>query len=265
MEGLGNIIVCLKVVPKPEEVKFNPETKTVDRSKATNEINPPDKNALEEALRLKEKYGGRVIVVSMGPPFWEPYLKLAVAMGADDAVLVSDRALAGSDTLPTTLTLARAIQKIGGYSIILCGEESSDGSTGQVPQGVAEWLGVPHVTFVSKILEIRDGKALVQRTIKGGHEVLEVPLPFVAAIELGANTPRFPDFRRKRWAEREFKPKVWSIADLGLAPEEVGFKGSATEVVGLEEIKPPERLKKVITGPPEKIAEELAKAILEEL
>lgn len=130
---------------------------------------------------------------------------------------------------------------------------------------MAEWLGVPHVTFVSKILEIRDGKALVQRTIKGGHEVLEVPLPFVAAIELGANTPRFPDFRRKRWAEREFKPKVWSIAGLGLAPEEVGFKGSATEVVGLEEIKPPERLKKVITGPPEKIAEELAKAILEEL
>ncbi len=121
---------------------------------------------------------------------------------------MSDRALAGSDTLPTTLTLARAIQKIGGYSVILCGEESSDGSTGQVPQGVAEWLGVPHVTFVSKILEIRDGKAPVQRTIKGGHEILEVPLPFVAAIELGANTPRFPDFRRKRWAEREFKPKV---------------------------------------------------------
>ncbi len=265
MAELGNIIVCLKVVPKPEEVRLDPETKTVDRSRATNEINPPDKNALEEALRIKDKYGGRVVVVSMGPPFWEPYLKLAVAMGADDAVLVSDRALAGSDTLPTTLALAKAIQKIGNYSMILCGEESSDGSTGQVPPGIAEWLGIPHVTFVSKIVEVKDNKAVIQRTIKGGHEVLEVEIPFVAAIELGANTPRFPDFRRKRWAEREFKPKVWNIADLGLKPEEVGFSGSATSVVDLQEVKPPERMKKILTGSPEEVAEELAKAILEEL
>ncbi len=257
---LKNIIVCLKVVPKPEEVRFDPETKTIDRSKARNEINPADKNALEMALQLKEKYGGKVIVVSMGPPFWEEYIKLAIAMGADDAVLVSDRALAGSDTLPTTLTLATAIKKIGDYSIILCGEESSDGGTGQVPPGIAEWLNIPHVTYVSAI-EIQDNKALVRRTIKGGYEILEVPLPFVAAVELGCNKPRFPDFRRKRWAEKEFKPKIWSLKDLGLEPDQVGFKGSGTAVVELRELKPPERARIVIEGSPEEIAKKLAEVL----
>jgi electron transfer flavoprotein beta subunit len=261
--GLRNIVVTLKVTPKPEEIRFDPVTKTIDRSKATNEINPADKNALEMALQLKDRYGGRVIVVSMGPPFWEPFLKLAVAMGADDAVLVSDRALAGSDTLPTSLTLARAIQRIGDYDIILAGEESSDGGTGQVPPGIAEWLRIPHVTYITSIEIIEPGKARVKRTIKGGYEILEVDMPFLASVELGCNTPRFPDFRRKRWAEREFKLKTWSIADLGLSPEEVGFKGSATTVDTLMELKPPERLRSRITGTPDEIAEELARIIRE--
>ncbi len=255
---LRNIIVALKVVPKPEEVTFNPETKTVDRSKARNEINPADKNALELALRLKEKYGGKVIVVSMGPPIWDKYLRLAVAMGADDAILISDRALAGSDTFPTTRTLATAIKKIGNYDIILCGEESSDGGTGQVPPGIGEWLDIPHITFISDIIEIsEDGWAEVKRTIKGGHEILKVKLPFIAAVELGCNTPRFPDFRRKRWADREFQLTIWNIGDLGLNPEEVGLKGSKTIVVDLEEVRPPERKREVLTGAPDELAKKL--------
>lgn len=258
---MRNIIVTMKVTPKPEEIVFDPVTKTIDRSKATNEINPADKNALEAALQIKDKYGGKVIVVSMGPPFWEPFLKLAIAMGADDAVLISDRALAGSDTLPTSLTLARAISKIGDFDIILTGEESSDGGTGQVPPGIAAWLGIPHVTYVSQIEIVEKGRARVRRTIKGGYEILEVETPFLASIELGCNTPRFPDFRRKRWAEREFKLKVWTLADLGLNPEEVGFKGSATTVESLLERKPPERLKRKIIGSPEDIAEELARIL----
>jgi electron transfer flavoprotein beta subunit len=261
--SLRNIIVTMKVTPKPEEIRFDPVTKTIDRSRATNEINPADRNALEMALQLKERYGGRVIVVSMGPPFWEPFIRLAVAMGADDAVLVSDKALAGSDTLPTSLTLARAIQKIGDYDIILTGEESSDGGTGQVPPGIAEWLGIPHVTYVTSIEVVGPGRARVKRTIKGGYEILEVDMPFLASVELGCNTPRFPDFRRKRWAEREFKLKTWSIADLGLSPEEVGFKGSATTVDTLIELKPPERLRRRITGAPDEIAGELARIIRE--
>lgn len=258
---LGNIIVAVKVTPKPEEVRFNPVTKAVDRGKAASEINPSDKNALEMALQLRDRYGGRVIVVSMGPLFWEPFLKLAVAMGADDAVLVSDGALVGSDTLPTSLTLARAIQKIGGYDIILTGGESSDGGTGQVPPGIAEWLRIPHVTYASSIELVGLGIARVKRTIKGGYETLEVKTPFLASVELGCNTPRFPDFRRKRWAEREFKLKTWSIADLGLTPEEVGFKGSATTVNEFLELKPSGRLKRIITGSPEEIAEELARIL----
>jgi electron transfer flavoprotein beta subunit len=259
---LRNIIVTMKIVPKPEEIAFNPETKTVDRSKATNEINPPDKNALELALQIKDRYGGRVIVVSMGPPTWEPLMKLAVAMGADDAILISDRALIGSDTLPTTLTLSKAISKIGDYDIVLCGEESSDGGTGQVPPGIGEWLGIPHITFVSDITEITpDRKALVKRTIKGGYEVIEMPIPFVAAVELGCNTPRFPDFRRKRWADREFKLTVWSIGDLDLSPEEVGLRGSTTIVVDLEESRPPTRLRKKIIGSSEELADKLVDLI----
>jgi electron transfer flavoprotein beta subunit len=258
---LRNIIVTMKVTPKPEEIVFDPVTKTIDRSKATNEINPADKNAIEAALQLRDRYGGRVIIVSMGPPFWEQFIRLAIAMGADDAVLISDRALAGSDTLPTSLTLARAISKIGDFDIILTGEESSDGGTGQVPPGIAAWLGIPHVTYVSHIEMVEKGRARVRRTIKGGYEILEVETPFLASIELGANTPRFPDFRRKRWAEREFKPKVWTLADIGLSPEEVGFKGSATAVETLIERKPPERLKRKITGTPDEIAEELARII----
>ncbi len=260
--GLRNIIVTMKVVPKIEELEFDPETKTIKRGAAGNEINPADKNALELALRVKERHGGKVIVVSMGPPFWEPYLKLAIAMGADDAILVSDRALAGSDTLPTTLTLSRAISRVGDYDIILCGEESSDGGTGQVPSGVAEWLGIPHVTFINDFMGItEDGKARVKRTIKGGHEIVEVDLPFLGAVEFGSNTPRFPDFRRKRWAEKEFKLTVWSASDLGLSPEEIGLRGSATTVVDLEEVRPPTRMKKKFIGPPEELALKLVEIL----
>lgn len=259
---LRNIIVTLKVVPKPEEVYFNPDTKTVDRSRARNEINPADKNALELAISIKEKYGGTVIVVSMGPPIWEKYLRLAVAMGADDAILISDRALAGSDTYPTTLVLARAISKIGEYDIILCGEESSDGGTGQVPPGIGGWLGIPHITFVNDIIDINEYRiAKLKRTIKGGYEIIEVGLPFVAAVELGCNTPRFPDFRRKRWADKEFQLKTWNINDLGLRPDEVGLKGSKTEVIELVELRPPRRLRKIITGEPDEIAKQLYELI----
>ena len=242
-------IVTMKVVPKTEEIRFDPVTKTVDRSKATNEINPADKNALEEALKLKDKYGGKVIVLSMGPPFFEPFLRTALAMGADDAILISDKALAGSDAYVTSMVLAKGIQKIGGATLVLCGEESSDGSTGQVPPGIATWLGYSLATFVSKIisLDLENKKVVVRRTIKGGYEDIDLPLPAVLAIELGINTPRFPDFRRKRWAEKEYKMTIWNIHDLGLKPEEVGLTGSPSRVKTLIELKPPERMRKIIT------------------
>lgn len=243
-------IVCMKVVPKTEEVRFDPVSKTLDRSKAENEINQPDKNALEMALQLKEKHGGDVVLLAMGPPFFEPYLRLGIAAGADDAVLLSDRAFAGADTYPTSYTIATAIRKIGNFDLVLCGEESSDASTGQVPPGIAEWLGIPQVTYVSR-LEITGNVSRAKRTVKGGYEVVELTLPLLASVELGSNSPRFPDFRRKRWADKEFKLTVWTAADFGADPNKIGGKGSHTIVDELTELPKPSRKTQRLSGSPE--------------
>lgn len=257
------IIVCVKVVPKIEEVKFNPETKTVDRSSAKNEINEADKNALEEALKLKDKHRAHVTVLSMGPPFFDPFLRLCVAMGADDAVLVSDPIFAGADTFATSYVIAEAIKAIG-FDLVLCGESTADSGTAQVPPQIAEWLGVPHVSYVSR-LELRDGKIVARRSALGGYEVVETDLPALASIELGSNIPRFPDFRRKRWAEREFQLKVMSSRDLRIDLSKVGRIGSKTDVIELKELSPVERRRTFLHGTDEEIAEQLAEIIRREL
>ena len=138
-----HIVVCMKAVPKPEEIRVNRETHLLERANVRTEINPPDMNALEMALELKDKHGGTVDILSMGPPSFEPYLRVGLAMGADHVVLLSDRSFGGADTLATTYTLAQGIRKMKNVDVILCGEESSDGATGQVPQGIAEWLDLP--------------------------------------------------------------------------------------------------------------------------
>lgn len=246
-------IVCMKISPKTEEVRFDPVTKTLDRSKAENEINQPDKNALEMALQLKQNHGGEVILLSMGPPFFEQHLRVGIAMGADNAILLSDRAFAGADTYPTSYTLAMAIKKIGNFDLVLCGEESSDASTGQVPPGIAEWLGIPQVTYVTQ-LNLTGNSARAKRTIKGGYEIIDAPLPLLASVELGCNSPRFPDFRRKRWAEKEFKLTVWTAADLGAEINKIGSAGSHTIVQELIELPKPSRKKQHIDGSPEQEA-----------
>ena len=246
-------IVCMKVVPKTEDVRFDQQTRTLDRSGAENEINQPDKSALEMALQLKERHGGDVVLLSMGPSFFEPYLRLGIAMGADNAILLSDRAFAGADTYPTSYTIATAIRKIGNFDLVLCGEESSDASTGQVPPGIAEWLDIPQVTYVSQ-LNIEGSMARAKRTVKGGYEIVEAPLPLLASVELGCNSPRFPDFRRKRWAEKEFKITVWTAADMGVNPDKIGSKGSHTTVDELVELPRPSRRMQRITGSPEEEA-----------
>ncbi len=255
-------IVCMKVVPKTEEVRFDAATKTLDRSKAENEINQPDKNALEMALQLKEKHGGDVVLLSMGPAFFESYLRLGIGMGADQGVLLSDRIFAGADTYPTSYTLATAIRKVGNFDLILCGEESSDASTGQVPPGIAEWLGIPQITYATH-LEISEGVARARRTIKGGYEILETPLPLLVSVELGCNSPRFPDFRRKRWAEKESKITVWTAVDLGADPEKMGAKGSHTIVEELVELPRRARRMQRITGSTEEEAAQIMQMIKE--
>lgn len=255
-------IVCMKVSPKTEEVRFDSVTKTLDRSKAQNEINQPDKNALEMALQLKQNHGGEVILLSMGPPFFEQHLRVGIAMGADNAILLSDRAFAGADTNPTSYTLAIAIKKIGNFDLVLCGEESSDASTGQVPPGIAEWLGIPQVTYVSQ-LTIAGNSARAKRTIRGGHEIIEAPLPLLASVELGCNSPRFPDFRRKRWAEKEFNLTVWTAADLAAEASKIGSIGSHTVVQELIELPKPSRKMQRISGSPGEEAIQIVEKIRE--
>lgn len=239
--------VCLKVVPKPEEVTLNPETKILDRTRAENVLNPADKNALEVALRLKEEYGGSVTVVAMGPPLSKHYLHLCLGMGADRALLLSDRAFVGSDTYPTTLILARAIGKAGKFDLILCGELSADAGTGQVPAGLAEWLNLPLITYVNDVA-VEEGRVVARRALGPGYEVVSADIPALLSVVLGANTPRFPDFGLVPTAARAGQVEVWTAADLGLTEAEVGLKGSFTTVHDLVEGEPVERKRQIITG-----------------
>jgi electron transfer flavoprotein beta subunit len=255
-----NQIVCLKVTPKIEQIRFDEEKKTIVREGVENEINDADKNALEAALKLKDSQGGKVVVLSMGPPSFEPFLKLAVAMGADDAVLLSDRAFGGADTYATSRVIAAGIEKLKPYDVVFCGEASSDGSTEQVPPSIAGWLGIPHVSYVSSIEALRD-KIRARREITDGHEVVEVKPPVLASVQLGCNSPRFPDFRRKRWADKEFKLTVMNIQDLGFDPEDVGLQGSRTEVTGLSRMRSPERRREMIQGTEDEIAKRLGQIV----
>ena len=253
-------IVCLKVTPKLEQIKFDEQKKTIVREGVENEINDADKNALEAALKLKEVAGGSVVVLSMGPPSFEPFLKLAVAMGADDAVLLSDRAFAGADTYATSRVLAAGIRKLAPFDIVYCGEATADGRTEQVPPSVAGWLGISHVSYVSQ-LNIVGEKVRARREITDGHEVVDAKPPVLVSIQLGCNSPRFPDFRRKRWADKEFKLKMLNIQDLGFAPTDVGLEGSRTEVTGLSRMRSPERKREFINGAEEEIAKRLVQIV----
>lgn len=242
-----DIVVCLKVVPKPEDVTIDPVTKVLDRTKAENILNPPDKNTLELALKLKDTYGGTVAVVSMGPPQTKECLEFCLGMGADQAILLSDRFFAGADTYPTSLVLARAADKVGHFDLVLCGEESADAATGQVPPGVAEWLDVPQITYVNAV-KIEGNQVIAKRALGSSYEVVSAPMPALLSVVIGVNTPRFPDFGLVDSAAREGKIEVWTAADLGLTEEEVGLKGSYTTVHELVEGEPVERKRNYLEG-----------------
>ena len=217
-----NIIVTVKQVPDPE---IPPGHFKVDE--ATNKVTPPpgvapvmngyDANALEAALRLKEKHGGKVTVLSLGPAEARDTLKRALAMGADSAVLVDDPALMEGDSYTTAMALSRAIDKIGEYDLILCGRQASDTDAGQVPQGIGELLKLPSVNPVIGI-EPSDGTVRAKRMIEDGHQIIEVPLPALLAVSSEIGEPRYPPLRGIMMAGRAQIP-VWTAADLGLAAD----------------------------------------------
>lgn len=255
------IVVCMKVVPRPEEIRVNPETHLLERDVRT-EINPPDMNAIEMALSLKDQYGGTIEILSMGPPSFEKDLRVGLVLGADRVYLLSDRAFGGADTLATTYTLAQGIRRMGDVDVILLGEESSDGATGQVPQGLAEWLNLPQLTLLTDLnLDMEAGTARGRRAIKGGYEILEVALPCVVSVKTACNEPRFMDFRLKNRASDPERLTVWGAADLNTDPDCTGLAGSPTAVTGLASASLRERKKIRIEGSPEEIAGKLAELI----
>ena len=171
------IIVCIKQVPDTTNVRINPETNTLVREGVQSIVNPFDVYAIEEGVRLKEKHGGTLTVITMGPPQAAEALREAIGLGADNAYLVSDRAFAGADTLATAFALACAIRHLGGADIILMGRQAIDGDTGQVGPGVAENLDISHITDIRKIEEIADGRIVVERLLEEGYARIAARLP----------------------------------------------------------------------------------------
>ena len=225
-----NIVVCIKQVPGTTEIKIDPKTNTLVREGVKSIVNPFDTYALEEGVRLKERYGGKVTVITMGPPQAEEALKETISLGADEAVLLSDRAFAGSDTWATSYVLSKAIAKIANYDIIICGRQTLDGDTGQVGPELSEMLKIPFVSYVSKIEEIKDKHMRVQRMIEEGHEVIETTLPAVITVVKEINVPRLPSLRGSMKAKTAKIP-VWTAADIGAEPDKAGIPGSPTRVV----------------------------------
>jgi len=233
-----NIIVCIKQVPETTEVKINPETNTLIREGVKSIINPFDMYAIEEGLRLKEKFGGKAIVISMGPPQAEAALREALSLGCDEAILICDRAFAGSDTWATSYTLSSAIRKINDFDLILCGKQASDGDTAQVGPGISAHLDIPQVTYVKKIEEIKDGVMRVERMMEEGFEIIETPLPALLTVVKEINEPRLPSLKGMIRA-KSAKITVWTQKELNLDAQNIGLCGSPTQVIKI--FTPPPR------------------------
>ncbi|MHB0913888.1 MAG: electron transfer flavoprotein subunit beta/FixA family protein [Armatimonadota bacterium] len=260
------ICVCIKQVPATTEVKFDPETNTLIREGVDSQINPFDLYALEEAVRVKERLAeegteATVIAVTMGPPQADAALREAVALGADEALLLSDRAFRGADTWATSYALAKALEKLS-PDIIFCGMQAIDGDTGQVGPGIAVHMDYAQAAYVAKIESLDAKKIVVKRLIESGYETCSVKLPVVMTVVKEINEPRTPSLRGKMNAKKVQIP-VWSAADVEAPEEKLGLAGSPTQVVKV--FSPPHKEGgERHTGEPEELAEKLA-GLLKEL
>lgn len=223
------VVVCAKQVPNTNEVKIDPVKGTLIRDGVESILNPDDANALEEALKLKDKYEDvTVTVISMGPPQAEEMLRECLAMGADEAILLSGREFGGSDTWATSNAISAAIRKIGDYDIIFAGRQAIDGDTAQVGPQISEKLGIPQVTYVQDF-ELKDGEAVVSRQLEDGYETISVKLPCLLTAVKELNKPRYMTMKGIYEAyEKEIT--VWGFADVDVPQEKVGLKASPTRV-----------------------------------
>jgi len=258
-----NIIVCIKQVPETTEVRINPETNTLIREGVKSIVNPFDAYAIEEGVRLKEKFAGKATAITMGPPQAEAILREAISMGIDEGILLSDRAFAGSDTWATSYCLSAAIKKIGAFDLIICGKQASDGDTAQVGPGISAHLDVPQVTYVKKIEEIKDKLARVERMTEEGFEIIEVPLPALITVVKEINTPRLPSLKGMMRA-KQAKIIHWKASDIEADSNCVGLAGSPTQVVKI--FTPLPRVGgQMLKGETQEIVEQLVEALRKEV
>lgn len=220
-------VVCVKQVPREPVFKRVETYFKVDRDLAEGILNPADRDALDVARELREKAGGRIVALSMGPPQAEEVLREALACGADRAILLSDPAFAGADTLATARTLAAAVRKLRGFSLVLCGSRTLDSDTGQVGPQLAEMLDVPMAAYVDRVACRKNG-VRVERRLDGFRERLELPFPALISLDLQLRQAAPPSLRALETAYRDLPVERWTREDLGLEPAAVGWEGSAT-------------------------------------
>ena len=249
-----NIIVCIKQVPDTNDVKIDPKTNTLIREGVKSIINPFDENAIEEALRLRDAHGGKVTVVCMGPSQAMDALRSAIAMGADEAVLISDRAFAGADTWATSYTLSKAIKKVGEFDLVLFGKQAIDGDTAQVGPGVAEFLDIPQITFAIKI-EAEGDIVRVKRQLEESSEICETKMPAAVTVIKQINEPRLASLKGQMRSKKAVIP-LWTAHDIGAEEENIGLKGSPTQVVKIF-TPPPRGNSEILEGEIDQIGEKL--------
>jgi len=260
------VVTCVKQVPDTTQVRVDPVTGNLIREGVPFIINPYDTHALEEGLRLKEKYGFRMAVISMGPPNTEVTLKKAIALGADEAVLLSDRAFGGADTLATSHVLSEAIKKLGTkeeVAIVVCGRQTIDGDTAQVGPGIATRLGYSQLTLVDRIesVDLKTKKIRVRRKLEGRHEIVEATLPAMIAVVKEINSLRYPTVPMRLMAA-DSKVVLWDNTVMGLPENTIGLKGSATWV---RKIFSPQRAMGEIIGDGIKDPKEASRLLIDRL
>ncbi len=251
-----NIIVCIKQVPGTTSVEVDPVTGVLKRDGVESKMNPYDLFALEAALRIRDEKGGKITSITMGPPQAEEVICESYYMGVDDGYLLTDRKFGGADVVATSYTLSQGIKKINQYDLIICGKQTTDGDTAQVGPEVSEFLGIPHVANVGKIIDIKEKSIIVQMNMEESVEIQEIKFPCLITVDKDIYTPRLPSYKRKIETSNR-KVNYLSIKDLEDKNElNYGLNGSPTQV---ERIFPPEVSSKkiMLEGKSEELTEKL--------
>ncbi|WP_195999738.1 electron transfer flavoprotein subunit beta/FixA family protein [Clostridium sp. 1001271B_151109_B4] len=257
-----NILVCIKQVPGTSKVEVDPVTGVLKRDGVDSKMNPYDLYALETAFKISEDKGGEISVITMGPPQAKEIIREAYSMGVDKGVLLSDRKFAGADVLATSYTLSQGVESMGDFDLIICGKQTTDGDTAQVGPEIAEYLDIPHVANVRKIVEVKDKSIVVEMDMPNTIELVDIKLPALITVEKGIFEPRLPSYKKKV-ATKDRDIKVMSLSDFKDQSENnYGLNGSATQV---ERIFPPKvnDKREIWEGSSEGIAEKFESTLKE--